>query len=398
MSSSVMHGRKPQVDLKATRAVGGRPGALSLSPDGAQLFVFDSSTPRVTVLGTAGWEVLRTFELDVPGAGDPFFLAGFEDSLYVGGLPGKVAVVNAATRKYAGAVPCAGEACEMAVLPQQRQAVLSTATLGGGTIEFVGLRGHADLGRLELPMPPVRGTLALQVSRGFGAVVVRDLARRAESVLLFELRADAEPCLIPVEGGVRALAFDASGRRLYAACHDDSALTVIDVREERPVERVLLAGEPYGLVDDPAGGRIWALCEQLGHVALVDPNTQMVVYRTQLSGLTAGPHRMAFSPEGNLAVVAEASEGCLALLEAGQPAPGQGALLDRLELGRELGDVLWSAFGDEIYVASPEVGAVLKVAVDRGDREVKDTDLYLMDQLLRKGGAPAGLKYPLFPP
>jgi hypothetical protein len=342
--------------------------------------------------------VLRTFELDVPGAGDPFFLAGFEDSLYVGGLPGKVAVVSAATRKYAGAVPCAGEACEMVVLPQQRQAVLSTATPVGGTIEFVGLGTHSDLGRLELPMPPVRGTLALQVSRGFGAVVVRDLARRAESVLLFELRADAEPCLIPVEGGVRALAFDASGRRLYAACHDDSALTVIDVREERPVERVLLAGEPYGLVDDPAGGRIWALCEQLGHVALVDPNTQMVVHRTQLSGLTAGPHRIAFSPEGNLAVVAEASEGCLALLEAGQPAPGQGALLDRLELGRELGDVLWSAFGDEIYVASPEVGAVLKVAVDRGDREVKDTDLYLMDQLLRKGGAPAGVKYPLFPP
>src|SRR5579862_5622595 len=168
-SSPVMHGRKPQVDLKATRAVGGRPGALHLSSDGAQLFVFDSSTPRVTVLGTAGWEVLRTFELDVPGAADLFFLAGFEDSLYVGGLPGKVAVVNAATRKYAGAVPCAGDACEMAVLPEQRHAVLSTATPVGGMIEFVGLGAHADLGRLELPMPPVRGTLALQVSRGFGA-------------------------------------------------------------------------------------------------------------------------------------------------------------------------------------------------------------------------------------
>jgi DNA-binding beta-propeller fold protein YncE len=393
-----MNGRKPQVDLKAIRAVGGRPGALHLSPDGTQLFVFDSSAPRVTVLGTAGWEVLRTFELDVPGTADPFFLAGFQDSLYVGGLPGKVAVVDATARKYAGAVSCAGEACEMKIIPQLRQAVLSTATPGGGTVELLSLSPLAGMGRFDLPMPPVRGTLALQLSRGYGAVVVRDVDRRDEAIVLFELRADSEPCLIRVEGGVRSLAFDAEGRFLYAACHDDSALTVIDVREERPVEKVLLAGEPYGLMDDPAGKRIWTLCERLGHVALVDPTNQMVVRRTQLAGLTAGPHRMAFSPEGRLAVVAEAAEGCIALLDAGLPGPAQGDLLDRLELGREVGDVLWSTFGDEIYVASPEAGAVLSIAVDRGDQEVKDTDVYLMDELLRKGQSPSAVKYPLFPP
>lgn len=394
----VMNGRKPQVDLNAIRAVGGRPGALHLSPDGTQLFVFDSSTPHVTVLGTAGWEVLSTFELDVPQAADPFFLAGFQDSLYIGGLPGKAAVIDAATRKYAGVVPCAGDACEMRLLPALRQAVLSAATPGGGAIELVSLSPLDGLGRFELPMAPVRGTLALQLSRGYGAVVVRDVDRRDEAVVLFELRADSEPCLIQVGGGVRSLAFDAEGRYLYAACHDDSALAVIDVREERPVEQVLLAGEPYSLVDDPAGKRIWTLCERLGHVALVDPTNQMVVRRTQLSGLAAGPHRMAFSPEGRLAVVAESSEGCIALLDAGLPGPGQGDLLDRLELGREVGDVLWSAFGDEIYVASPEAGAVLSIAVDRGDQEVKDTDAYLMDELLRKGRAPSGAKYPLFPP
>ncbi|HLY11604.1 MAG TPA: hypothetical protein VKW04_20045 [Planctomycetota bacterium] len=386
------------MDLKAIRAVGGRPGALHLSPDGSQLFVFDSSTPRVTVLGTAGWEVLSTFDLDLPVAADPFLLAGFQDSLYVGGLPGKVAVIDAATRKYAGAFPCVGEACEMKILPQLRQAVISTATARGGAIELVSLDPQARMGRLDLPMPPVRGTLALQASRGYGAVVVRDVERRDEAIILFELRPGTEPCAIRVEGGVRSLAFDVEGRSLYAACHDDSALTVIDVRDERPVGQVLLAGEPYGLVADPSGKRIWALCERLGHVAFVDPGNQMVVRRTQLSGLLAGPHHMAFSPEGRLAIVAESSEGCLALLEAGLPGPTQGDLLDRLELGREVGEVLWCPYGDEVYVASPEAGAVLKIAVDRGDQEVKDTDVYLMDQLLRKGQASSGAKYPLFPP
>lgn len=394
----MMEGRKPQVDLKATRTVGGRPGALHLSPDGSQVFVFDSSSPRVTVLGAAGWDVIRSFDLELPSAGDPFFLAGCEDSLYVGGLPGKVAVVDAATRKYAGAVPCVGDACELKIIPELRQAVLSTATADGGTIELLSLAPFAGMGRLDLPMPPVRGTLSLQVSRGYGAVVVRDVERRDEAIILFELRAGSEPCAIRVEGGVRSLAFDAEGRYLYAACHDDSALAVIDVREERPVEQVLLAGEPYGVMSDPAGKRLWTLCERLGHVALVDPSNQMVVRRTQLSGLSAGPRRMAFSPEGRLAVVAECAEGCLALLEAGLPGAAQGDLLDRLELGREVGEVRWSAFGDEIYVACPEAGTVLKVGVDRGDQEIKDTDVYLMDQLLREGRAPAGVKYPLFPP
>jgi hypothetical protein len=286
----------------------------------------------------------------------------------------------------------------MKILPQLRQAVVSSATADGGAIELVSLAPLAAMGRLELPMPPVRGTLALQVSRGYGAVVVRDVERRDEAVILFELRADSQPCAIRVEGGVRSLAFDAEGRFLYAASHDDSALTVIDVRDERPVEQVLLAGEPYGLVADPAGKRIWALCERLGHVAFVDPTNQMVVRRTQLSGLAAGPHHMAFSPEGRLAIVAESSEGCLALLDAGEPGPAQGDLLDRLELGREVGEVLWSPYGDEVYVASPDAGVLLKIAVDRGDQEIKDTDVYLMDQLLRKGQSPSGAKYPLFPP
>src|SRR5258708_714020 len=170
ISASMMEGRKPQVDLKATRTLRGPPGALPLSSAGSHGFVFDSSSPRVTA-----------------------------------------------------------------------------AAADAGTIELLSLAALAGMGRLELPMPPVRGTLSLHVSRGCGAVVVRDVERRDEAIILFELRAGPEPCALRVEGGVRSLAFDAEGRYLYAACHDDSALAVIDVRDERPVEQVLLAGQPYGL-------------------------------------------------------------------------------------------------------------------------------------------------------
>src|SRR5258708_24310605 len=95
ISASMMEGRKPQVDLKATRTVGGRPGALHLSSDGSQVFVFDSSSPRVTVLGAAGWDVIRSFHLELPSARDPFFLACYAESLYIGGPLGKVDVIGA---------------------------------------------------------------------------------------------------------------------------------------------------------------------------------------------------------------------------------------------------------------------------------------------------------------
>jgi hypothetical protein len=140
-----------------------------------------------------------------------------------------------------------------------------------------------------------------------------------------------------------------------------------------------------------------ALCERLGHVAYVDPNTQMVVRRTQLAGLIAGPRRVAFSPEGRLAVVPETGEGCLALIDTGAAPAGPGELMDRLELGREVGEILWSPFGDELFVTSPECASLLKIGVDRGDQDIKDTDVYLMEMLLRRED-PAGHKYPLFPP
>jgi len=185
-----MEARKPELDLKATCAVGGRPGAVHVSPDGSRLYVNDQAAPRVTVVGTAGWQVLESFPLALPWGSEPFFLGAFEETFFLGGMRDKVAFMDAASRRYTGAIPCVGDACELQVIPELRQAVLTTATGDAGTIELLSLSPPANLGRLELPMPPVRGTLALLPSRGLGAVIVRDVGRGEEGVVLFELRAE----------------------------------------------------------------------------------------------------------------------------------------------------------------------------------------------------------------
>jgi hypothetical protein len=393
----VEEARTPQMDLKASCTVGGRPGALIVSSDGAQLFAFDQTRPEMSVVGVSGWRVIDRVDLSRPGASQPRVLGGFEDAVFLGGLPGAVRVFSAASRRELGSIPCSGDACDLGILAELRRAVVASASDSQGRIDLVGLPSQEPVGRLGLPLRPVPGSLALLPSQGLGAVVLADPATRDEVIALFECRPGSEACLLRVAGGVRSVVFEPSGRYLYAACHDESALLVIDVREEREVDRVLLAGEPYRVACDRDGRRIWALCEKLGHVAMIDPIDHTVLRRTQLAGLTAGVERIAFSPEGRLAVVPEIQGGCISLLECGAMGSPYGELDDCLELGREIGEIAWSPLGEEIYVSSPKSGAVLRLGVDRGTHDMKDTDLYLMDQLLRQED-PVGRKNPLFPP
>jgi WD40 repeat protein len=379
------------MDLKTSCAVGGRPGALHVSPDGSRLHVFDQEAMRMSVVGVASWQLLDQVDLGLS------FMAGFGESIFLRGCPGKVEVFNAASRRFSGAIPCSGDACDVAFLPELREAVLTTSSGRDGHVELVALSPVRTMVRMEMPLPPVRDSLALLPSHGLGALVIRDADRRDEAVALFECRSGEEPRFLRMEGGVRSVAFEPGGKFLYAACHDDSTLAVIDVRERRVVERIHLAGKPYSVVCDPVGRRIWVLCEKLGHLAMVDPGDHTMCRLTQLPGLKPGARQVAFSPEGRLAVVPQLGDGSLALIEGGTPCAGYGELDDALELGREVGEVAWSPLGEEVYAASPGAGEVLRLSVDRGDQEMKDTDLYLMDQLLRQED-PAGYKNPLFPP
>src|SRR5438552_7800758 len=139
--------------------VGGRPGSLFVSPDGSQLFVFDQERALVSVLSISTWERLDRVDLNRAGSSAPTFLGGFKDSMFLGGLSGKVDVFSAASRRYSGAIPCSGEARDLAILPELRQAVLATAVGNRGLIELVGLAPVQPVARMELPLEPVSGTL-----------------------------------------------------------------------------------------------------------------------------------------------------------------------------------------------------------------------------------------------
>src|ERR1043165_7705654 len=113
-----MEGRRPQLDLRANGAVGGKPGALFVSPDASQLYVFDQVDPRVSVIGIGRWEIAGTIDLAPAVASVPFFLGGFEGSIFLGGMTGKIAVLGPASRGCRGAIPCGGDACDLGYLPE----------------------------------------------------------------------------------------------------------------------------------------------------------------------------------------------------------------------------------------------------------------------------------------
>src|SRR4030095_12623239 len=156
--------RKPQMDLRGACAVGGRPGAMLVSPDGSRLFVFDQDRAQVSIVGVAAWQLLGKADL----ASFRFFLAGFEDSIFLGGLPGTVGIFNAASLRRVGAIPCAGDACDLAILPESRQAVLSAASGRQGFLDLVGLSPVRTVARMEMPLPPVCGSLPLLPRPGAG--------------------------------------------------------------------------------------------------------------------------------------------------------------------------------------------------------------------------------------
>ena len=157
--------RKPQLDLRMSCDVGGRPESLFVSPDGSQLFVFDQDCSQVSAVSTSSWQRLERVDLVRPGAVAPTFLGGFGDMMFLGGLPGKVDVFSAVSRRFSGAIPCSGEARDLEILPELRQAVLTTVCGHEGLVELVGLSAARAVARIELPLRPVRDTLALLPNR-----------------------------------------------------------------------------------------------------------------------------------------------------------------------------------------------------------------------------------------
>jgi sugar lactone lactonase YvrE len=248
---------------------------------------------------------------------------------------------------------------------------------------------------LSLPGEPVPGTMTLSPRRDRAAVVVGDAGGRA--VLAWWTGTSRPFALLPVPDDAGAPVFVEDGRVLAVPSRGGSEVRFLDLDRARERGRALMVGRPIQLAAAPEDGAAWALCEDVGHVAVLDSLALRTTARMLLEGVDPSVNRLAFSPEGRLAAVAEGRGGGVALLDADPSSPGCGLLLDRLELGRVPEALAWSPLGDELYVVDALLGAVAAISVDRAGRGVKDTDAYLLDQL-RSRMERERRKNPLFPP
>lgn len=415
-----MDEKRPQLNLRAACAVGGRPGPLAVAPDASKVFVFDVEAPRITVVGTSRMEVVQKIDLGSHRPGTRLFLGRSEQALYCAGPGNKIAVFDQGSFTVEASIDCGAHACDLGFLPGERQAVLTVSSGAKGGVALLETGKFSCLALLPLLLAPVPETLTLSPRRGLGAALVGSVPGRAEGIVVWSLDPFEHLFTIPVHGGPRSLAFSADGPTLFVACADSSELVVVDVERRQIVQRHRLAGRPFQVQAEPAGRNLWALCEGLGHLAGIDARYGTVSAKVRLDGVESSRNRFSFSPEGRLLVVPETGSGSVALVEIMPRGPRYGELADRLELGRQVACAAWGPLGDEVFVTDEALGAVLALGVDRGDQELKDTNEYLAEQLWKDALPPrrraspgsskidlklpdpdapdSGQKNPLFPP
>ncbi len=396
-----MKGRRPQLNLRVASAVEGRPGQVIVSPDATRVFVFDLEAPRMTILGAAGLEFIRTVTLpSSPRGGSPLLASHLDDLCFIGG-PDSLTLFDMASEQFRGSLPCSAQPCDLVSLPDERHILVAVSSGHTGYVELLEAGRGASEGRLLLPWPPVPGTLVFSPERGLGAVVVRSPEGAGESLVCWSLGPFSPLWTAPVGAGTRSVDFDPDGLRIYAACHGDSEVLEVDVALGKITRRLRMAGRPFQVRAERSGRTVWVLCEKLGSVTVVDPRHGLTSAKLPLRGVAAPLNRLAVSPEGKLAVVPQREGASVALLNSDTRSRRYGEVEDRLELGRSVACAAWSPLGDEVFVTDDVLGAVLSLVVDRGDLTMHDTVEFIAEKLRKaasRGRRPAEPKNPLFPP
>ncbi len=386
-----------QLGLRATCPVGGRPGAILVAPDASRFFVLDQEEPWATEAGLLRMERLGGLDF-APHAAAPLRVLGRAgDRVALAGAEGGLAIFDLGARAYVGSIQGGGPVGDFLVAPGGRLALLSLGSGGRGSVELVDLERWESRELLSLPGDPVPGTMTLSPKKDRGAVLASVDGGRGRVAVTWWTSTFRTLEVSGVPPDASAVAFAEGGQVLAVASPASSEVILLDLGTRRERARAGMVGCPFHLSTDPAGRHVWALCASVGHVAVLDPAGGKVVSRVLLEGVDPAANRVAFSPEGRLAAVAEGAGGGVVLLDADPASPGYGLLLDRLELGRVLTGLAWSPLGDEIVVGDAMLGAAVALTVDRGSRLLKDTDEYLLEHL-RERMELERRKNPLFPP
>lgn len=126
-----------------------RPEGITVTPNGAEVWVGSNETGAVTVVSTATGQVVET----VQGATFPYRLTASPDGSRIAIVDGKgdrLLVADAATRKIVTTIPLSGPR-GVSIAPDNRTAWV---TLGGGQVVEVDIRAGAVLRTLPVQASP----------------------------------------------------------------------------------------------------------------------------------------------------------------------------------------------------------------------------------------------------
>jgi len=208
------------------------------------------------------------------------------------------------------------------------------------------------------------------------STVVGCAARSGQGSGASALASKATLALIPVGEGPTLLALSADGSRVYAAAN--SQLSVISTANDRVVATITTQPYPTGLAVDPSGARAFLSALFSLQLMVVDTRTTAVTTPIELFAAfnRGGFGRIALSPEGGTAYIANTRNEVLAVVDTTRPETTS------LPMDMRPVDIAVAPDGRSVYVAGCKNFCVT------GAIEVLDAGSQLVKRTLSVGSKP----------
>lgn len=250
---------------------GTNPAGIAVDPAGAFVYLADLSASTVSVISTATNTVVASIPINLGSTGIALNPAGTR--LYVAkNLTFDMDVVDTATRTVIATVPLAGSSRPWGV------AVDST-----GTRAYVTDSGLPRVYVVDTTTNTMIGTLVTTNPQPYavavnGAGTFAYVSHNAGGISVFNLGTGALVTTMPTTFfGIRGIALNAAGTRLYAANFAANAISVYDLTTNTLIADVPAGTRPLGVSLDPTGAFVYAINVGSNNVTVMDTATNTVV-------------------------------------------------------------------------------------------------------------------------
>ena len=241
------------------------PGNAAVAPNGALVYITQSSTSSVVVVNAGTQKTVTT----IPVGRVPVVAAVSPDSsrVYVTNQQdGTVSVIDALANAVVAAVPVGARPFGVAVSPDGSKVYVANS--GGSTVSVIDTGTNAVSGTITLPFPvtpwmvafSVDGSKAYVTDNGYGHVYV--ISTATDTVTGSFQPASYNQGVAFSPNGAMAFVTDASG-----------AVTVVDAVTDTVLRSVALGGNPAGVAFSSDGSKAYVANGSLNEVQVVDTNS-----------------------------------------------------------------------------------------------------------------------------